>query len=135
MTMEAAVKRDNARVLMLQAQGELAEAGAIPAATYLEYAIACLDLAGATQTLDDGEPIPKLVAPRDPVLSRAMGGALAIIGTALARSNIVDLRELAHLFGIYATVSADDDPACGTIIAGWGGMMLDAAPDITGHGG
>lgn len=126
MVREASIRRAHARRHMEEAKGLLTDAGALPAATYLEYAIACVDLAGdGGGEIDDGEPF--MVGPRDPVLVRAIGGAFAIVGTILARSDVVPLDELARLFGIFATVSADEDPGAGTIIAAWGGMMLDAA--------
>lgn len=127
---QLAIRRANARWHMNEARLALADAAADSASTYLEYAIACLDLVveGMLDMGRSGEPFA--VAPRDPVMVRAMGGALSIIGTVLARKDVVPLDELGQLLGIFATVSAEDDPACGTIIAAWGGMMIDAARSI-----
>lgn len=121
-------RRADARRYMDDARALLTDLGLVPAATYLDYAIASIDHASEVDRGDDDDPV--MIRPHDPVLVRAMGGAMTILGTVLARSDLVELDELGRLFGLFATVSARDDPAMGTIVAGWGGMILGAAQEL-----
>lgn len=125
--MAADSKRADARRYMDEARALLTDLGLVPAATYLDYAIASIDRADEMDRSDDD---PVMIPPHDPVLVRAMGGAMTILGTVLARSDLVELDELGRLFGLFATVSARHDPAMGTIVAGWGGMILSAAQEL-----
>jgi hypothetical protein len=125
-------KRDRANKLMRDALSLLDDAGEFVAAVHLEQAIDALDepawQGGGEQS------IPPLIAPKDPVMARALGGALAVIGTVLHRSGVVEIDELARLLGIFATVTSERDPASGTLIAGWGGMMMDLSEDFRKDG-
>lgn len=63
----------------------------------------------------------------DPALVRAMGGALAVFATLMARKGIAPLDEIANLIGIYAVVTGETAPDEGLILGCWGGMLRDAA--------
>ncbi|QWT16577.1 hypothetical protein [Sphingobium xenophagum] len=63
----------------------------------------------------------------DPRAVRALGGAFAVIGTVLARSNIVPMRELADILAIYAATTSESDPPQGLLIACWAGILKEAA--------
>lgn len=99
--------------------------GIEPAAAHLDHALASLDGAVAVGCNNDSNPTATTLT--DPVLVRAIGGALAIIGTILARSDLLPLDELARLFDLYATVSARDDPVAGSVVERWSGMIADVA--------
>lgn len=121
-------KRDRANALMLDALSLLDDAGEFVAAAHLEQAISVLDDPAPAER---GErAIPELVPPKDPAMARALGGALAVIGTVLHRSNVVEIDELARLLGIFAIITGENDPASGTLMAGWGGMMLELSEDF-----
>ncbi len=125
-------KRDRANTLMLDALTLLDDAGEFVAAAHLEQAIAVLD---DPAPAEGGErAMPELVAPKDPAMARALGGALAVIGTVLHRSNVVEIDELARLLGIFAIITGENDPASGTLMAGWGGMMLELSEDFRKEG-
>lgn len=127
-----ASKRDRADKLMRDALTLLDDAGEFVAAAHLEQAIASLD---DPAPAGRGErAMPELIAPKDPTMARALGGALAVIGTVLHRSGVVEIDELARLLGIFATVTGERDPASGTLIAGWGGMMLELSEDFRKDG-
>lgn len=128
-----ASKRDRANKLMLDALTLLDDAGEFVAAAHLEQAIASLD-DPASHSGAGERAMPELVVPKDPTMARALGGALAVIGTVLHRSGVVDIDELARLLGIFATVTGENDPASGTLIAGWGGMMLELSEDFRKDG-
>ena len=51
----------------------------------------------------------------DPALLRAMGGALAVFATLMARKGIAPLDEIANLLGIYAVVTGETAPDEGLI--------------------
>lgn len=55
---------------------------------------------------------------------------MAIIGTILARSDLVPLEELGRLFDLYANVSTHDHPEVGSILDTWGGMIAQAAAEL-----
>ncbi|WP_267347110.1 hypothetical protein [Sphingomonas sp. GM_Shp_2] len=108
----------------------LVEAGVAPPRIFLDHAITSLDCESRTSGSADADP--KIVAPLDPGLVRAIGGGFAIMATIMARSDLVSLEELGRLFGEFASISAHDDAAMGSIMAGWGGMILHAARDVEG---
>lgn len=121
---EAQIKRASARGFMQEAKTLLADAGAASANMYLNCAIACIDL---TQEVgfDNDAALP--IATSDLALVRATGGALAILGTILARNSLVSLDEFGQFFEGFANASANGDPAMGRIIAEWGGAIFQAA--------
>ena len=128
--MDSPSKRARASKLMHDALTLLDDAGELVAAAHLEQAISYLD-----DPIDAQQrAMPELIAPKDPMMARAFGGALAVIGTILQRSGVVDMDELARLFGIYAILMGNDDPAPATLIAGWGGMLLQTAEDLRKEG-
>lgn len=103
----------------------LTDAGVATVTTQLDHALAALEKALAIDRSD--RKSPSAAASTDPALVRAIGGVLAIIGTVLARSDVVPLGELARLFELYAAISTDDDPDVGAIVVAWSGMIANAA--------
>lgn len=82
----------------------------------------CFDTSASTRRL-----------PADPTLVRAIGGALAVITTLMARQGGASVDEVARLLGIYAlaTKEACDDE--GLIIACWGAILRDVAQTQRGE--
>ena len=65
--------------------------------------------------------------PQDAPLVRAMGGALSIFATLLARQGIVETEEVANLLGIYAVATSEVDNEEGMILGCWAAMIRDVA--------
>ena len=65
--------------------------------------------------------------PQDAPLVRAMGGALSIFATLLARQGIVEMEEVANLLGIYAVATSEVDNEEGMILGCWAAMIRDVA--------
>ncbi|TAJ74161.1 MAG: hypothetical protein EPO45_17335 [Sphingobium sp.] len=68
---------------------------------------------------------PDCDRPVDPVLVRAIGGALSVIATVMARQGGTSLEEIARLLGIYAVVNHETATEEGMVIGCWGAMLLD----------
>src|SRR3546814_18032172 len=64
---------------------------------------------------------------QDAPLVRAMGGALSMFATLLARQGIVEAREVANLMGIYAVAKSEYDNEEGQILECWAAMIIDGA--------
>ncbi|MFB9047811.1 MULTISPECIES: hypothetical protein [Sphingomonadales] len=65
--------------------------------------------------------------PQDAPLVRAMGGALSMFATLLARQGIVEMGEVANLLGIYAVATSEVDNEEGMILGCWAAMIRDVA--------
>ncbi|MBB4087541.1 hypothetical protein [Sphingomonas carotinifaciens] len=126
-TAEAATKLALARLRIEEALLVLADAGVMPAATHLNAALACI---GAVPDAQSGRDADCPTIGPDPILVRAIGGALAVVGTVLARDDLLPLAELGSLLGQFASVTEHHDPAVGLILANWSGMILDAAAEM-----
>ena len=125
---DTALRRARVQHLLQEAQSLLLEAGARSASVYLERAMACI----AVDVADDPTQIAVAAAimPGESALRRAMGGALTIVGTLLARNDIVALDEFGRLLALFADVSAVEDPAMGSIIDGWSATIRHAAGEV-----
>ena len=64
---------------------------------------------------------------QDAPLVRAMGGALSMFATLLARQGIVEMGEVANLLGIYAVATSEVDNEEGMILGCWAAMIRDVA--------
>ena len=64
---------------------------------------------------------------QDAPLVRAMGGALSMFATLLARQGIVEAIEVANLLGIYAVATSEVDNGEGMILGCWAAMIRDVA--------
>lgn len=64
---------------------------------------------------------------QDAPLVRAMGGALSMFATLLARQGIVEASEVANLLGIYAGATSEVDNEEGMILGCWAAMIRDVA--------
>ncbi|ANI80348.1 MULTISPECIES: hypothetical protein [Pseudomonadota] len=64
---------------------------------------------------------------QDAPLVRAMGGALSMFATLLARQGIVEASEVANLLGIYAVATSEVDNEEGMILGCWAAMIRDVA--------
>src|SRR3546814_3132320 len=67
----------------------------------------------------------------DPALVRAIGGALTVFATLMARKGIESLEETANLLGIYAVLTDEIAPDEALILGCWAGMLRDAAEGIS----
>ncbi|RYL98441.1 hypothetical protein EWH08_17450 [Sphingobium indicum] len=56
-----------------------------------------------------------------------MGGALALVGTLIARGGDVPMDEFSRLLGIYAAATSESDNDEGMVLAYWAGMVRDVA--------
>ena len=79
-----------------------------------------------------GDPESPPIA-ADPALVRAIGGALTVFATLMARKGIEPLEETANFLGIYAVLTAETAPAEGRILGCWAGILRDAAQGISGE--
>lgn len=126
---DPASSRRPAIALMREAISMLDEAGDSIAAVHLQMAIDVAERGTATgegdELPDDDADTPGLRA--DPALVRAIGGALAVMATLLARQGGPPLDEVANLLGIYATVTKETSAEEALLIACWGAMLRDAA--------
>ncbi len=107
----------------------LDEAGEARAAVHLQAAI---DATERKAPLKPGEELPDedLAASEfhsDPALVRAMGGALALIASVMARQGSISLHEIANLLGMYAGVTNETSANEGLILACWVAMLRDVA--------
>lgn len=122
--------RRRAIVLMRDALTLLDEAGESSAARNLQMA---LDMAERVPIMKPGDELPEddpPVSPEmaaEPALVRAIGGALAVIATLMARKDIASVKEVAQLLGIYAVATTETSPDEGTIIACWGAILREVA--------
>ncbi|WP_257558083.1 hypothetical protein [Sphingobium sp. CFD-2] len=67
--------------------------------------------------------------PPDAALVRAMGGALSILTTLLARQGLLRVSDVSELFGVYAVATSEIDDAEGQILGCWAAMLRDVAQD------
>src|SRR3546814_1734476 len=67
----------------------------------------------------------------DPALVRAIGGALTVFATLMARKGIESLEETANLLGIYAVLTDAIAPDAELILGCWAGMLRDAEAGIS----
>ncbi len=124
--------RRRAIALMREAIAMLNEAGEDFAASHLQAAI---DAAARVAPLKPGEELPdenidpfaSTRLPAEPAMVRAMGGALAVIATLMARQGGVSVDEVARLLGIYAVATRETSSDEGLIIACWGAILRDVA--------
>lgn len=78
----------------------------------------------------DGDSAPPRIA-ADPALVRAIGSALTVFATLMARKGIEPLEETANLLGIYAVLTDEIAPDEALILGCWAGMLRDAAQGIS----
>lgn len=106
--------------LIRQALEMLDESGERTAAAYLQHA---LDILPEDPRDDTAE---YRLRPHMPVI-RAMGGALALVATLIARGGDVSLDEFSRLMSIYAVATSETADDEGMVLAYWAGMVSDAA--------
>ena len=68
-----------------------------------------------------------LDAPENASLVRAMGGALSIFATLLARKGLIETDEVANILGMYAVTTGEVDQEEGLILGSWAAMLRDLA--------
>lgn len=125
---EPSEKRARAIALMAEALALLDECGEDIAAGHLQFAHDIAARGGGKRdgsSQDEASETPGLAMDRAAV--RALGGTFAVIASALARANIIPMRELADLLAIYATATAETDERQGLLIGCWAGILRDAA--------
>lgn len=131
---DAVSLRNRAIVLMRAALALLDRARDDTAACHLQ---AALDTAERVPPLRHGEALPDETASAgehlglvaDPALVSAIGGALAIIATVLARQGATTVEELANLFGLYAVAGRDVASEESLLLGCWGGILREVAGD------
>lgn len=133
--MDAGSMRERAIVLMREALALLDAAHARDVAAHLQMA---LDVAGRIPPMKPGDELPEDGAgsrpiAADPALVRAMGGALALFATLLARTGVAPVDEIGRLLGIYAVATGETERDEGLILGCWAGMLRDVAQDQNGE--
>lgn len=83
--------------------------------------------------MDTGDDADSRPIAADPALVRAIGGALALFATLLARTGVAPVEEIANLLGIYAVVTGETERDEGLILGCWAGMLRDVAQDQNGE--
>lgn len=129
---DLAAMRRRAIDLMREAIALLDEAGEKFSALHLQAAI---DAAERILPMRPGDLLPddRPDAPAaesltvDPAFVRAIGGALALVATLLARQGSVSVREFSNLLGIYALAVKEKSADEGLIIACWVAIIRDIA--------
>lgn len=130
---DSASLRRRAVALMREAIAMLDEAREQVAAVHLQMAI---DVVERIPPMKPGDELPderfgpSTSAPQlaaDPALVRAIGGALAVFATLLARRGGSSVDEVADLLGIYALATQETSADEGLIIACWGAILRDVA--------
>lgn len=123
--------RRQAIALMREALALFDEAGETLVAARLQAAIDTAERGSPIHygraSLDDQLNHMDTPPPADPVLIRAIGGALALLGTVIARQEATPLSEIANLLSIYATATHETSPDEGLVLAGWSAMLRDVA--------
>jgi hypothetical protein len=123
--------RRRAIVLMREAIVLLDEAREGVAAAHLQAALDAAERVSPMTSgdeLDDTTDLSDRAPPAaDPALVRAIGGALAVIATLIARRGDTSLEEIANLLGIYAVVTDETSAEEGQFIGCWGAMLRDFA--------
>ena len=133
--MDTASTRERAIVLMREALALLDAAKAREVAVHLQMA---LDVADRIPPMKPGDELAEDDAgsrpiAADPALVRAMGGALALFATLLARTGVAPVEEIARLLGIYAVVTGETERDEGLILGCWAAMLRDMAQDQKGE--
>ncbi|NBB42305.1 hypothetical protein [Sphingobium yanoikuyae] len=125
--------RRRAIALMREAIVMLDEAREHRAANHLQAAIDAAERVSPMKpgdtlpddSIDTPESTPQLAA--DPALVRAIGGALAVFATLMARQGGAPVDEVARLLGIYAAVTKERSDDEGLLVACWGAILRDFA--------
>lgn len=131
--MVTASTRESAIQLMREAMSRLSPVNHAQALIHLERAI---DTAERPPSLNS-EPADGSdeELPGDQSLARAVGGALAVIGTLLNKSGTVPIGEFADALGYYAVVSAEHDSREGIYLGCWAAMLRELADEHPKSGG
>jgi hypothetical protein len=74
----------------------------------------------------DGDD-PNTLWPMDRPLTRAIGGAFAILGTLLQRQEVCSVDELADVFKVFAVVTSERDDREGIYLACWANVLRELA--------
>lgn len=133
---DTASLRNRAILLMREALNLLDEAGEDEAALHLQWAH---DIAARVPPMQPGDELPegvvgpchdKIELPElalDPALVRAIGGALAVFATLMARKGISPVDETANALGLYAVATSETSAQEGLIIGCWGAILREVA--------
>lgn len=131
---DVASLRRRAILLMRETLALLDEAGEMTAAAHLQMAH---DIASRISPMQPGDELPdrpdlcggeemaNLVA--NPALVKAIGGALAVLASLMAREGIASVREIAQQVGLYGVATAETAPDEGLILGCWGAMLREVA--------
>lgn len=116
--------QERAIILMRAAMVMLEQADHAQAMLHLHSAI---DAAKRPPFISTDGDEPDDLWPMDRPLTRAIGGALAIVGTLLQRQEICTVQELADVFKFYAVVSGERDDREGLYLACWANVLIEVA--------
>lgn len=115
----------DALFLMRQALTSLRAAGQTASLLHLGKAIEAAEKP-ASQADSDAIADPD-IASIDQTILRAVGGAIAVIGTLLDRAGAVRISELAEAMSIFAVVTAERDEREGLYLGGWAALLDELA--------
>ncbi|MGD9866148.1 MAG: hypothetical protein AB7S99_23350 [Pseudodonghicola sp.] len=127
MTGDASLQ-ERATGLMRVALSMLDEAGELTAAAHLQAALDALP--GPLRAAPNDELSRDMPVAADPVTVRAMGGALAVLGTLMGRKGIASVEEISGVLGIYAVTTAETSRDEGLILGYWAAVLRDVAQSL-----
>lgn len=105
--------------------------GGISAAAHLQTA---LDMLADVEPVEPDEGLLRQAAlAADPAIVRAMGGALAIIGTLMERKGPISVGEISDMLGIYGAITAEAASDEGLILSYWAATLRDVAQGRNGR--
>lgn len=116
--------------LMRVALSMLDEAGEAMASAHLQAALDAL--AGVEPVEPDEGMLRQAAVAADPTLVRAMGGALAVIGTLMERPGSTSVQEISDMLGIYGAITAETANDEGLILSYWAATLRDVAQGRNG---
>ena len=116
--------------LMRQALAIVKSAGQAESLFRLSRAIELTER-GFPQAVPHARATDPETASIDRTILRAMGGAIAVIGTLLDRAGAVRISELAEAMGLFAVVTAERDEREGLYLGGWAAILDELASGTT----
>ena len=118
----------HALFLMRQALALVKSAGQLESLFHLSRAIELTERS-CPQPATDAAATDSEIAAIDQTMLRAVGGAIAVIGTLLDRAGAVRISELAEAMSVFAVVTAERDEREGLYIGGWAALLDELAGD------
>lgn len=120
--------RQRAAGLMRVALPMLDEAGEATAAAHLQTALDSLAEGDPAEPDDEAMRMASVAA--NPMIVRAIGGALVVLSSLMERQGAVSAEEFSRILGTYAVVTDETAKDEGLILGYWAGMLRDFAQSL-----